>query len=161
MADPVTAACVREFPAHSGDCSGFVRAVGAHLDVTIEGMANDIVDTLRAGGAWVVLPDGPAALASAQAGQLVVAGLRGDEQAAPNRHGHVVVVVDGPLAHGRYPSAYWGQLGGTGAECKTINWAWTAHDRDRVTYAAHELARPHSRHHGARMKQQAGPTGNG
>jgi hypothetical protein len=140
MADPVTAACVREFAAHSGDCSGFVRAVSADLGVTIDGMANDIVDTLRAGGAWVKLADGRAALASAQAGQLVVAGLRGDEQAAPKAHGHVVVVVDGPLARDLYPSAYWGQLGGTGAQDKTINYAWTAHDRDRVTYAAHKLA---------------------
>lgn len=140
MADPVTAACAREFPAHSGDCSGFVKAVGAVLGVTIEGMANDIVDALRAGGAWVKLADGPAALTSAQAGQLVVAGLRGDEQTAPNAHGHVVVVVDGPLARDLYPTAYWGQLGGTGAQSKTINYAWTAQDRDRVTYAAHKLA---------------------
>jgi hypothetical protein len=140
MTDSVTAACVREFPAHNGDCSGFVKAVGADLGVTIEGMANDIVNTLRAGGAWVILADGPAALASAQAGQLVVAGLRGDDQATPNPHGHVVVVVDGPLARGAYPSAYWGQLGGAGAECKTINWAWTTQDRDRVIYAAHKLA---------------------
>jgi hypothetical protein len=140
MADPVTAACVRQFPAHSGDCSGFVRAVGADLGVAIKGMANDIVDTLRAGGAWIKLADGPTALASARAGRLVVAGLRGDEQATPNTHGHVVVVVDGPLARDLYPSAYWGQLGGTGAACKTINYAWTAQDRDRVTYAAHDLA---------------------
>jgi len=95
---------------------------------------------LRAGGPWVALADGPAALASAQAGKLVVAGLRGDEQASPNPHGHVVVVVDGPLDRNMYPSAYWGQLGGAGAECKTINWAWTVQDRDKVTYAAHDLA---------------------
>ena len=140
MADKVTAACVKEFAAHSGDCSGFVHAVGADLGVAIDGMADAIVGTLRAGGPWVKLPDGPAALASAKAGKLVIAGLRGDEQAVPNAHGHVVVVVDGPLAHGRYPSAYWGQFGGTGAEFKTINWAWTEQDRDRVTYAAHDVA---------------------
>jgi hypothetical protein len=161
MADRVTEACAREFPAHSGDCSGFIKAVGAHLGVTIEGMANHIVDTLRAGEAWVVLPDGPAALASAQAGQLVVAGLRGDEQAAPNRHGHVVVVVDGPLAHGLYPSAYWGQLGGTGAECKTINWAWTAKDRDRVTYAAHKPRLTESHVANRKHETEAAPMENG
>jgi hypothetical protein len=27
---------------------------------------------------------------------------------------HVVVVVDGPLAHGKYPTAYWGSLHGIG-----------------------------------------------
>ncbi|WP_158930589.1 hypothetical protein [Acidisphaera sp. S103] len=140
MSDQVIAACMREFRAHSGDCSGFVKAVGADVGVTIEGTANDIVDTLRAGGDWVELADGPAARASARAGKLVLAGLRGDEQAVRNAHGHVVVVVDGPLDRNLYPSAYWGQLGGTGAECKTINWAWTAQDRDRVTYGAHDLA---------------------
>lgn len=140
MSDQVIAACIREFPAHSGDCSSFVKAVGADVGVTIEGVANDIVDTLRAGGDWVALADGPAALASARAGKLVLAGLRGDEQAVRNAHGHVVVVVDGPLDRNLYPSAYWGQLGGTGAECKTINWAWTVQDRDRVTYGAHDLA---------------------
>src|ERR1700693_1601342 len=40
-------------------------------------------------------------------------------------HGHVVVVVAGqPLAHGKYPFAYWGRLGGGGAKDKTVNWAW-------------------------------------
>jgi hypothetical protein len=47
--------------------------------------------------------------------------------------------VDGPLAHGRYPSAYWGSLGGTPAKFETVNWAWTENDRDRVTYAEHDL----------------------
>lgn len=139
MVDRVKAACVRAFPAHSGDCGGFVRAVGADLGVTIEGMANDIVETLRAGGRWVKLDDGLAALASAQAGKLVVAGLRADEQAEQKQNGHVVVVVDGPLAHDLYPSAYWGQLHGTGEEFRPISLAWTTQDRDRVTYAARDL----------------------
>jgi hypothetical protein len=139
MVDKITTVCMQQFPAHSGDCSGFVQAVGAGLGVTIQGQANQIVDTLRAGGNWVPLADGPTALASARAGKLLIAGLRGDEQTAPDAHGHVVVVVDGPLANGVYPSAYWGQLHGTGAECKTINWAWTKDDRDRVTYAAHDV----------------------
>jgi hypothetical protein len=88
-----------------------------------------------------MLPSGPAA-AIAAATKLVLAGLRGDEQSEPSNHGHVVVVVAGPLARGLYPSAYWGQLDGTGAKFETINWAWTEHDRDRVTYAAHDLPEP-------------------
>jgi hypothetical protein len=98
MVDKITTVCMQQFPAHSGDCSGFVQAVGAGLGVTIQGQANQIVDTLRAGGNWVPLADGPTALASARAGKLVIAGLRGDEQTAPDAHGHVVVVVDGPTA---------------------------------------------------------------
>lgn len=139
MADIVREACETCFADNQHDCSAFVRAVGDKVGVTISGVANVIVDTLRSGGNWHVLADGVAAAASAAAGQLVVAGLRGDEQFEHSNHGHVVVVVAGPLAHGRYPSAYWGRLGGDGAKDETINWAWTEHDRDRVTYAEHAL----------------------
>jgi len=136
MPDPVSAACIACYEAEKGDCSGFVHAVGAALGVQIEGMADDIVNALRAGGKWQKLPDGPAAAASAAAGNLVVAGLRGDEQAVPNVHGHVVVVVAGALNRGIYPTAYWGSLGGSPGYDQTINWAWTEADRDRVSYAA-------------------------
>ena len=138
--DRVREVCEKQWQAHHADCSGFARAVGKDLGVTLTGQANDIVGTLRPGNAWRKLPDGIAAAKSARAGKLVLAGLRGDEQFAPSHHGHVVVIVDGPLAHGRYPSAYWGQLGGSGARFQTLNWAWTQHDRDRITYAEHDLS---------------------
>jgi hypothetical protein len=137
--DRVREACEACFEAHKGDCSGFARAVADKLEVTLQGLADQIVDSLRAGQGWTPLPDGIAAAKSAHDGKLVMAGLRGSEQAHPDAHGHVVVIVDGPLAHDAYPSAYWGKLGGTGAKDKTINWAWTAEDRDRVFYAAHDL----------------------
>ena len=140
MGDRVQQACEQEWPQHKDDCSGFVRAVGARLGVAIIGLANEIVDAIRKGGPWRKLSDGAAADASAAAGKLVLAGLRGDEQFEHSNHGHIVVVVHGPLARDRYPSAYWGLLGGTGARFQTINWAWTEHDRDRVTYAEHDLA---------------------
>ena len=137
--DRVTAACEACFDAHKNDCSGFARAVADQLGVTLVGNADQIVATLSAGGTWTPLGDGAAAAASAHAGKLVIAGLKGADQAHPSAHGHVVVVVDGPLARGRYPTAYWGRLGGVGEEHKTINFAWTAEDRDRVSYAAHDL----------------------
>jgi hypothetical protein len=112
------------------------------VGVPLAGLANVIVDTLRAGGDWTALPDGPAAAASAAAGKLVIAGLKGSEQTNPDPHGHVVVVVAGPLAQGKYPSAYWGRLGGGGQEDETINFAWRAGDRDRVTYAEHDIPPP-------------------
>jgi hypothetical protein len=43
------------------------------------------------------------------------------------------------LAHGQYPFAYWGRLGGVGEKDQTVNWAWNEQDRDKVTYAAHDL----------------------
>ncbi len=71
----------------------------------------------------------------------MVAGLRGDEQATPDPHGHVVIVVGGPLdpTHGKYPHAYWGSLGGTPGQDETLNYAWVAADRDRITYAATDI----------------------
>jgi Transglycosylase SLT domain len=139
LASTVQAACIQNYPAHTGDCSGFVQAVGRSLKVPITGRANDIVGTLRAGGSWRTLADGNAALNSAKAGKLVVAGLLGSEQAQPNQHGHVVVVVDGPVAHGKYPTAYWGALGGTPGNYQTLNNSWTTQDRDKITYAEHDL----------------------
>jgi len=140
VVDRVKAACETEWDAHKSDCSAFVHAVGGKLGVTIAGQANEIVGTIRGGGPWRRLTDGVEAANRAQAGKLVLAGLRGDEQFEHSNHGHVAVVVSGPLAHGRYPSAYWGRLNGVGARFETINWAWPQHDRDRVTYAEHDLA---------------------
>ena len=139
MADRVKEACEACFDAHAGDCSGFVRAVASQLGVQLHGLANEIVDTIRDGDDWTPLPDGIAAAQAAAAGKLVIGGLKGSEQARPDPHGHVVVVVTGSLAHDAYPSAYWGRLGGTGDKDKTINWAWNAEDRDKVSYAEHEL----------------------
>jgi hypothetical protein len=139
MPDRVRDACEANFDAHSGDCSGFARAVAAALGVELRGLANDIVDTLRGGGDWTALADGPSAAQAATAGKLVIAGLKGSEQADPDPNGHVVVVVAGPLARDKYPSAYWGKLHGTGEKDKTLNWAWTEQDRDRISYAAHTL----------------------
>ena len=140
MPDAVKDACEACFAANANDCSGFARAVAGQLGVTLTGLANDIVDTLRAGGAWTRLDDGVAAAAAATAGKLVVGGLKGSEQTHPDAHGHVVVVVAGrPLAHGKYPFAYWGRLGGGGMRDQTVNWAWREEDRDNVTYAAHDI----------------------
>ncbi|MET1257375.1 hypothetical protein [Aliikangiella maris] len=60
---------------------------------------------------------------------LVIVGLK----AQP--HGHVAIVVPGPLAHGKYPTAYWGSLGGVPKKNTTINWSWNKKDRDNVIYA--------------------------
>jgi hypothetical protein len=48
--------------------------------------------------------------------------------------------VPGPLAHGKYPTAWWGSLGGSPGQNQTINWAWTEADRDKVSYASHDVA---------------------
>jgi hypothetical protein len=133
MADPtpqqkIIDTCEANFDAHTSDCSGFLKAVAGSLEIAITGTANDIVDEIQT-APWTVLPDGVAAKAQADQGLFVVGGLK------DTPHGHVVVVVQGPLAHGKYPTGYWGRLGATGMKNTTINWAWNAADSDRVTYA--------------------------
>lgn len=139
MTDAVRAACEANFEAHEQDCSGFARAVAQTVKVPLNGLADDIVNTLRAGGSWVRLADGKAALQSAKDGKLVIAGMKGAEQTHPDPHGHVVIVVDGPLARNAYPTAYWGSLGDEPGRGVTLNFAWIKEDRDRIFYAAHSI----------------------
>lgn len=131
--------CAELLPAWEHDCSGFAKAVAARLKVPLAGDADAIADLLAAGsGGWAKLPDGTAAAAAAS-GKLVLAGLRGDQLAKPQQHGHVVVVVPGALNRDAYPTAYWGSLGGTPGYDKTINWAWVLADLPKVRYAAHDI----------------------
>ena len=141
--------CEANWDAHKFDCSGFVKAVATALQIstfTPDDDANDIVNKLHAAGDWVALTpgDGAAAKAQADAGLLVVAGLKGSDQINPDVHGHVVIVVTGPLdpTHHQYPTAYWGSLAGHPAKAETINYAWRAGDRDKVGYFAKSLDPP-------------------
>jgi len=118
--------CEEEWQAHKADCSGFLKAVAARFGLVLHGLANDIIDYVAAN--WSRAPDGATAAQKAAAGKFVVAGLK----AQP--HGHVVIVVPGPLNRGKYPTAYWGTLGGVGRKNDTINWAWDQTDRDKVGY---------------------------
>lgn len=140
-ASDVLAACESCWDEHKGDCSGFVRAVAKRVGIDLQGNADAIVDQLRQ-GPWTPLGDGAAACRAAERGLFVVGGLKGADQAKPSAHGHVVVVVPGPLAHEKYPSAYWGQLGGVGRKSVTLNFAWRKSDRDKVAYAAFGAGEP-------------------
>jgi hypothetical protein len=129
--DRVVAACEKWWDAYKGDCSGFAKAVAKDLQVTLTGMADEIVGEIQK-PPWTVLGSGVDAAQQTQYG-LVIGGLKADP------HGHVVVVVPGPLAQGKYPTAYWGMLNGVGRQNTTINWAWNAQDRDQVIYAWHAI----------------------
>ena len=138
-AQDIIDACEAEWDAHKSDCSGFAKAVAARLGVTLTGMADDIVGEIAV-APWSPIADGPTAAAQAAQGRLVLAALNGADQQVPDAHGHVVVVVQGALAHGLYPTAYWGQLGGVGKKDMTLNWAWREGDRDHVIYGAIDTA---------------------
>lgn len=132
-------ACEAQWSAHKSDCSAFARAVAASLGVRLTGDADAIASHVATSSDWANLQGGPAAATAASEGYLVLAVLKGAEHAPPKTNGHVAVVVGQPLAHGKYPTAYWGTLGGIGAKQQTLNYAWTKADRDSVTYAKYSV----------------------
>ncbi|MGY0714676.1 hypothetical protein [Azospirillum argentinense] len=135
-AEDIIQTCEAVWEANKSDCNAFAKAVASHYGVTLTGQANDIVDQISSPAkGWTKLSNGAAAKQKAAEGALVIGGLKGSAMNPPAQHGHVVVVVDGELAHGAYPTAYWGKLNGVGDKKKTVNWAWKAGDRDKVTYA--------------------------
>src|SRR5690606_13438894 len=109
--------------------------VSTKFGVDLTGQADNIVDQIKQAD-WTKLTDGVDAKAKADAGWLVVAGLKSTGHNPPRSNGHVVIVVSGPLSNGKYPSGYWGTLGGVGRKNTTINYSWRESDRDRVVYAA-------------------------
>ena len=125
-------ACEKYWAINQYNCSGFVKDVAADLGIGLSGQANEIVDTIQT-KPWTVLKSGAEAKEKAALGKFVVGGLK------DSPHGHIVVVVDGPLAHGKYPTAYWGSLGGIGKKHTTVNWSWGKNDRDRVTYCCIDI----------------------
>jgi len=135
IAQKIIDTCEANFDANADNCSGFVKAVSTDFSVTLTGQADDIVDQIQTAD-WQQLADGVEAKAKADDGWLVVGGLKGGENVPPQSHGHVVIVVSGPLAHDLYPSGYWGKLGSTGKKNTTINWAWNTDSRDKVIYSA-------------------------
>jgi hypothetical protein len=134
-AQQVIISCEAHWDQYNADCSGFAKAVAIDFGITLTGQADNIVDQIQT-APWQSVADGPSAKTQAELGSLVIAGLKGAQHQPPRANGHVVVVVSGPLAQGKYPSAYWGTLGGTGAKNKTLNYAWNTADRDNVIYAS-------------------------
>lgn len=143
IADRVKQSCntLLQIPAHAADCSGFAKAVAKEFSITLTGQANDIVGQLTSANGWTELGSdaqaGQRAADAAAKGHLVI----GARKEAGN--GHVVVVVEGtPLAHGKYPFAYWGKLNdpANAGFNKTVNWAWDQASRDSVTYASRSVA---------------------
>jgi hypothetical protein len=135
-------ACEKHWDAHNDDCSGFVKAVAQELGFILKGDANEIY-TQMLRSPWKPLGgSGVEAERQSQMG-FVLAALRdrGRSDSGEDNHGHVVVVVPGSLAHGKYPHAYWGKLFGVGKKNETLNFAFLKknRDRDRVFYAWRQL----------------------
>ena len=137
-AQKIIDACEEVFDDNSDDCNKFAKAVSAKFGVPLTGNADAIVDQIQGAG-WTSLADGVEAKAKADDGWLVIGGLKGADENPPADHGHVVIVVSGPLAHDKYPTAYWGRLGGGGEKNQTVNYAWKQANCDNVVYAARSV----------------------
>jgi hypothetical protein len=134
-AQKIIDACEVRWEANKSDCNKFVRAVGADVGVSVvAGNADAIIDDLSAN--WTSVAGGAAAKAKADNGYFVIAGLKAADHTPPRLNGHVAVVVSGPLdsTHNKYPTGYWGSLGGIGKKNTTLNYSWVAEDRDNVRY---------------------------
>ena len=127
--------CENQFEANKSNCSGFVIAVVNKFGIQLTGQADDIITQIETTG-WTVLADGVDAKNKADAGLFVIAGLKSADHNPPRTNGHVVVIVSGSLAYNKYPTGYWGTLGGIGKKNTTINYAWNTSDRDHVIYSA-------------------------
>ena len=130
----VVLACEKYWGTWKADCSGFAKAVAQELGITLTGQANEMVDQIQR-APWKKLATGIEARDKADMGMFVVAGLK----AAVN--GHVAIVVPGPLAHGKYPTGYWGSLppphdpNRVGKKNTTLNYSWEKKDIDKVIYS--------------------------
>lgn len=67
---------------------------------------------------------------------MVVGGLKGADATPPTVHGHVVIVVSGPLAYSKYPTGYRGMLNSVEKKNTTINYIWNKDSRDDAIYAS-------------------------
>jgi hypothetical protein len=144
QAKRIIAQCEKDWEANKSDCNSFVKAVAADLqirDIPAAADADGIVNFLQGSAEWRKLTagDDAAAKQAADAGKFVIGGLTSAELG--DAHGHVVVTVSGPFdpGHGRYPRAYWGQLGGVGNKNTTINFAFRRPFCDRVRYFVKDL----------------------
>jgi hypothetical protein len=133
--DKLLAACQDNYAANQKNCSGFLRAVARTLGKQLFGVtADEQTDFVR--GHWMPVTVAEA-VKWAGRGSLVVACQKGPEHVPPQHHGHVAIVVPGPLYHGTYPMCWCGSLGsGTHYSNgnQSVGQVWGTASRDLVTY---------------------------
>ena len=133
VASRIDAAVAAAYDANANDCSAFVRAAAARLGYTFSGNADALVDTFRLN--WREIEEVGRVLLEVRVGRFVVAGLRSDEHTPKRSNGHVAVVVDGPLYHGKYPRCWSGSIGSAQSKgTKSVGEIWNQNDRDNVSY---------------------------
>jgi hypothetical protein len=145
VADPseIIKACKQllTITANSRDCNKFVIAIAAKFGVILNGIADQIMTQITNGNWTQHGRDGAFASRAAADGALVVGGMT--SRALGDAHGHVLIVVKGQLANGKYPTAYWGSenalIRPIGALGKTVNFSFLPRDRDNDVYASRSV----------------------
>ena len=139
-ADALLRVCREQFKnlANQAYCNYFVDNVARELGYKsfVGRTANDIVDYLDV--SWPEV-SGKEAAVFASWGHFLIAGLRSWEYKRPqhtNGHGHVAVVISGPLYLGKYPMVYCGgaRMAGRSNGTKSSGEVWKKEDRDQVHY---------------------------
>lgn len=135
--------CKDAWPGKRDACNFFVIEVAKQLGITLEGIADEIVDEIKGVG-WTRVADGVAARDASAAGKLVIAGIKSKDFTQPRNEGHVAVVVSGSMnPAGWAPAGYWGSTdpdvakkGGGGSP---ISLCFRLEDKDKVVYACREF----------------------
>ena len=153
--DHVKEACKKCYPHNKHACNHFVQAVAAELKIGDfpSGTADDIAYYLF--DHWPRLASPSEAVSSAKAGFLVIAALpSGFHARAPVKnakgkvigskiveHGHVGIVVEGALYHGRYPRVWCGSIGGSGMSDGKLSVGEVWSKRRKQTWKGDEFGR--------------------
>lgn len=120
---------------NSNNCSGFFKAVARNLNIAgvPDVQADGLVDYMKA--SWVALKTGVEARQKVQDGYLVAAGLKAADHMPKKSNGHVVIVVDGDLYHGKYPPCWCGSIGAAQSQGDlSVGEVWNRTDRDKTSY---------------------------
>ena len=119
---------------NKNNCSGFVKAVAAKLNVPLPPLpADGIINSIEK--SWTQAATGADAAKKAAAGFLVLAGLKSADHTKKVSQGHIVVVVDGPLYRAKYPKCWGGSTGSAQSNGnKSVGEVWSTTDRDKVVY---------------------------
>lgn len=119
---------------NKNNCSGFVKSVANKLNISIpQVQADGIVDFIK--NTWAKIDTGPDAVRKAKEGYFVLAGLKSSDHSISTNQGHIVIVIDGPLYHNKYPICWGGSTGSAQSKGnKSIGEVWNRIDRDKVIY---------------------------
>ena len=121
--------------ANANNCSGFFKSVARNLELSgvPDCQADGLVDFLRKH--WLAVKTGVEARQKVRDGHVVAAGLKAAFHAPRKDHGHIVVIVDGDLYHGRYPMCWGGSIGAAQSQGDlSVGEVWNRTDRDRIGY---------------------------